>query len=244
MKVERFEQAHQLAEGQLVLDNNQNLWKVHKFLYRDGPYKGRADTWLVDFAGDEYPFTVKLDGETYALGEDAPLPWVTVKVVPDDPDPSAYLTNSSTMCVCGDMQQCLMPGAGNVFAPHTNRKTGEPCPGIPTPGWPRGAPPVPAESLGWVTRRPLMALPKPIDNESEEEPVGFNNVVTPRGPVEVVVFPAWTATPDARPCLAKTPDWERVRVLCTRELGHQGDHATGVDGSVRWPAEDEDDSRE
>lgn len=37
----------------------------------------------------------------------------------------------STMCVCGDMQTMADIGADNVFTPHTSRRTGERCPGIP-----------------------------------------------------------------------------------------------------------------
>lgn len=47
-------------------------------------------------------------------------------------------SNSSTMCVCGDMQAGAADplAALNAFAPHVDRKTGQPCPGIPLPGWP------------------------------------------------------------------------------------------------------------
>lgn len=45
----------------------------------------------------------------------------------------------STMCVCGDMQQINENwGADNVFLPHNNRRTGEPCPGLPQPRFVRG----------------------------------------------------------------------------------------------------------
>jgi hypothetical protein len=40
----------------------------------------------------------------------------------------------STMCVCGDMQTLVdeLPNrTGNVFVPHTDRRTGEPCKGMP-----------------------------------------------------------------------------------------------------------------
>lgn len=46
---------------------------------------------------------------------------------------------TSTMCVCGDNQECATLGAGNMFVPHTNRRTGEPCPGIPQPKGPTGS---------------------------------------------------------------------------------------------------------
>lgn len=145
MRVERFEQAHQLAEGQLVIDAKGELWKAIHYL---------GDVQLIGFEGVENAFIVDQSGQGRPLGpeDDAPLPWLTVKVVPDDPDLSAYRTNSSTMCVCGDMATVLLSGAGNVFAPHLDRKTGKPCPGIPT-----SEPPVPAESLDWITRGPLTA---------------------------------------------------------------------------------------
>lgn len=46
---------------------------------------------------------------------------------------------TSTMCRCGDNQQCAEIGADNMFVPHTDRRTGEPCPGIPQPKVPGGA---------------------------------------------------------------------------------------------------------
>lgn len=78
MRVERFEQAHQLADGQLITDAAGYLWKIHK--YDTGGAAG--ETWLMHFS-DEYAFWVRPSGETHALGNDAPLPWTTVKVVPD-----------------------------------------------------------------------------------------------------------------------------------------------------------------
>ena len=41
-------------------------------------------------------------------------------------------TQSSTMCVCGDMQQMARLGSPNEFLPHVNRQTDQTCPGIPT----------------------------------------------------------------------------------------------------------------
>lgn len=112
MKVERFEQAHELTDGQLVTDAAGELWKITK--YHD-------ETWLMHFS-DEYAFTVKSDGGTHAHGGDAPLPWSTVKVVPDRVGEGA---SCSTMCGgCGDMQQLDFEGR---FMPHTNRHTDRPC---------------------------------------------------------------------------------------------------------------------
>jgi hypothetical protein len=171
MKVERFADAHQLTDGQLITDADGNLWKV----FRPEP-GGRM--WLYE-QGD----TGVSSFEATDPGDDAPLPWSTVKVVPDDDLPRPTLdpcpvcgkadwpeggmhaarsihlraherSNSSTMCVCGDMQAgAAWPlAAGNAFAPHLDRKTGKPCPGIPT-----SEPPVQAESLDWITRGPLTA---------------------------------------------------------------------------------------
>lgn len=181
MKVERFEQAHQLADGQLITDAAGALWKVCHG-------SGKEHTVLCGVGGDEQARIIKAAGETQVYGDEAPLPWVTVKVVPDDglrrpvldPCPvcgfgdwpeggmhaarSIHMraherSNCSTMCVCGDMQAGAADplAAGNAFAPHLDRKTGEPCPGIPLPGWPRGESAVPAESLDWITRGPLTA---------------------------------------------------------------------------------------
>jgi len=35
-----------------------------------------------------------------------------------------------TMCACGDNQETAPLSNGNVFLPHNNRHTGEPCPGL------------------------------------------------------------------------------------------------------------------
>lgn len=55
---------------------------------------------------------------------------------------------------------------------------------------------------------------------------------------EVVVFKPWTATPGAKPCIADAPAGLKLRhgapLVCTREVGHDGDHATGTDGRVHW----------
>src|SRR3546814_1326821 len=51
---------------------------------------------------------------------------------------SQGMGRTSTMCVCGDNQECATLGAGNMFVPHTNRRTGEACPGIPQPKGPTG----------------------------------------------------------------------------------------------------------
>lgn len=62
-----------------------------------------------------------------------------------------------------------------------------------------------------------------------------------------IVFKPWTAFPGANPCTADAPGGLKLRhgaplLVCTREEGHDGEHAVGVDGTVHWPRQD--DSRE
>lgn len=255
MKVERFEQAHQLADGQLVTDNGGNLWTVFRA-------EAGGRTWLYDVGSPGLSFEVSASGELIPGDDEASapsLPWRTVTIIEDDAPP-VYCTrcgstsfaagsppitaetgrpneepgywdqtwtvtapkhidftpaevqqacdalrrlsgalpgkypkvmltgvgvfpvwagaeggpcsvvfedpcpvcgfadwpeggmwsaremhlrahersNSSTMCVCGDMQAGAADPltALNAFAPHVDRKTGQPCPGIPLPGWP------------------------------------------------------------------------------------------------------------
>jgi len=40
----------------------------------------------------------------------------------------------STMCTCGEMEVCAESG-DNMFMPHINRRTGEPCPGFLLSHW-------------------------------------------------------------------------------------------------------------
>lgn len=42
---------------------------------------------------------------------------------------AVYVT--STMCVCGDNQETALLGSDNLFVPHLDGKTGQPCPGMP-----------------------------------------------------------------------------------------------------------------
>lgn len=75
VKVERFEQAHDLPDGQLVTDANGELWEV-----RHG--SGQHHTVLSSVGADEQAVMIKAAGETHVYGDEAPLPWSTVKVVP------------------------------------------------------------------------------------------------------------------------------------------------------------------
>lgn len=60
---------------------------------------------------------------------------------------------------------------------------------------------------------------------------------------EVLLFKPWTAFPGAKPCTADAPGGLKLQhgalLVCTREAGHDGDHAVGVDGVVRWAASEE-----
>ena len=131
MRIERWEDHNQLVEGQLVTDAAGKLWKVHK--YTSSRADGHVETWLCHFS-DEYAFCMGVGyvgpdrPKVYALGDDAPFPLTTVKVVPQDDEP----TRMSTMCVCGQNQRGLGVDARNVFAAH-NDKAGDPCPGLPLP---------------------------------------------------------------------------------------------------------------
>ncbi len=46
-----------------------------------------------------------------------------------------------------------------------------------------------------------------------------------------IVFQPWTAFPGAKPCAVMHPGG---RLVCTREKGHEGVHAVGIDGKITW----------
>ena len=130
MIIERWEDHDQLQDGQLVTDAEGKLWKVYKYKSLSD---GHVETWLQHWS-DEYAFEMGGDsseGGVYALGDDAPFPLTTVRVVPEVDPWTPY--QLSTLCVCGQMQQVVFSAElGNVFAAHVD-KAGDPCPGLPLP---------------------------------------------------------------------------------------------------------------
>lgn len=55
-----------------------------------------------------------------------------IRLAEGEAGPTAGAVVVSTMCrACGDNQQMAQPGTKNLFEAHTNRQTGESCPGEP-----------------------------------------------------------------------------------------------------------------
>jgi hypothetical protein len=77
MKIETWQQCHELSKGQLVVDADGEVWRVSK--YED-------ETWLECFS-DEYATTIKPDGTVpRQTADDAKLPLTVVKTVPVEAD--------------------------------------------------------------------------------------------------------------------------------------------------------------
>lgn len=76
MKIEQWQQCHQLSEGQLVIDADFEIWLVSKH---------DDETWLEPFS-DEYATIIRSDGDVRVDPETAKLPLTVLKTVPDDAD--------------------------------------------------------------------------------------------------------------------------------------------------------------
>lgn len=59
---------HQLAHGTVVKDSSGQVWIVTKH---------HDETWLCPFS-DEYSFSIRADGSTYALGDTPTLPLTVI----------------------------------------------------------------------------------------------------------------------------------------------------------------------
>lgn len=77
MKIERWQQCHQLPKGQLVVDADGEIWRITK--YKD-------ETWLEHFS-DEYATVIKPDGTVpHQSTDNAKLSLTAVKTAPVDAD--------------------------------------------------------------------------------------------------------------------------------------------------------------
>lgn len=74
MKIQQWQQCHELSKGQLVVDADFEVWRVSKH---------DDETWLEPFS-DEYATIVRSDGGVRVDSETAKLPLTVVKAVPVD----------------------------------------------------------------------------------------------------------------------------------------------------------------
>lgn len=75
MKIETWQQCHELPEGQLVVDAEGEIWRVTRYEQLPG------ETWLSCFS-DEYATVISSEGGVHIDAETAKLPLEVVQVTP------------------------------------------------------------------------------------------------------------------------------------------------------------------